>query len=154
MTHVGQVSPLHPGLVERTQQPAADQSEDGRGQGQPLVRVALPLVVSGSRAAVYGGEETVLFLSSKVGVPGDPPLSEVLAADVLEDGEAQRAEQEVPDLVLLLHEAAGGQAEGVSDGAGQQQNIQLGQRPHSAAAPGRGLWGGADKWQGWRDVKP
>lgn len=139
MTHVGQVSPLHPGLVEWAQQSAADQSEDGRGQRQPLLRVGLPFVVSGG-TAVLGGEETGFFFSSaEVVVSRDPPLFEVLATDVLEDGEAQRVEQEVPDLVLLLHEAAGGQAEGVSDGAGQQQNIQLRQPPLAAAAPGMGL---------------
>lgn len=68
---------------------------------------------------VFGREERVFVVS------GDPLFSKVLAADILEDGEAQGAEQEIPDLVLFLHEAAGGQAEGVSDGAGQQQNIQL-----------------------------
>lgn len=123
MTNVGQVSPLHPGLVERAQQSAADQSKDGCGQRQPLLRGILPFVVRGGPAAVPGREEAVLFLSTIVS--RGPPLSEVLAADVLEDCEAQRAKQEVPGLVLLLHEAAGGQAEGVSDGAGQQQNIQL-----------------------------
>lgn len=142
VTHVGQVSPLHPSLVEWAQQSAADQSEDGRGQRQPLLRVTLPFVVSGG-PAVFGGEEAVFFFSSaEVVVSRDPPLSEVLAADVLEDGEAQRVEQEVPDLVLLLHEAAGGQAEGVSDGAGQQQNIQLGQPPLATAETGRRLRGG------------
>lgn len=55
----------------------------------------------------------------------DTPFSEVLAADILEDGEAQGVEQKVPDLVLFLHEATGRQAESVSDRAGQQQNIQL-----------------------------
>lgn len=100
-------------------------------------------MVSGG-PAVFGGEEAVFFFfsSAEVVVSRDPPLSEVLATDVLEDGEAQRVEQEVPDLVLLLHEAAGGQAEGVSDGAGQQQNIQLGQPPLATAETGRRLRGG------------
>lgn len=66
------------------------------------------------------GRENVLFFISRA-----PLLSEVLAADILEDGEAEGTEQEVPDLVLFLHEAAGRQAEGVSDRAGQKQNVQL-----------------------------
>ena len=52
-------------------------------------------------------------------------LSEVLAADILEDGEAESVEQKVPGLVLFLYEAASRQAESVSDRASQQQNIQL-----------------------------
>lgn len=139
MTNVGQVSPLHSGLVDWAQQSAADESEDGCGQRQPLLRGTLPFVVSRGSTDALGGEEAVFFFSAVVS--RDPPLPEILAAHVLEDGEAQRAEQEVPGLVLLLHEAAGGQAEGVSDGAGQQQNIQLWQPPlaAAAAAPGRGL---------------
>lgn len=146
VTDVRQVSPLHPGLVERAQQSAAEQSEDRSGQRQPLLRVTIPFEVSGGPAAVLGGEEAVFFFSTEVVVSRDLTLSEVLAADVLEDGEAQRAEQEVPGLVLLLHEAAGGQAEGVSDGAGEQQNIQLREPPLAAAASGWRLWGWGGQW--------
>lgn len=67
----------------------------------------------------FGREDMFFFVSRAL------LLSEVLAADILEDGEAESAEQKVPGLVLFLHEAAGRQAESVSDCAGQQQNIQL-----------------------------
>lgn len=66
------------------------------------------------------GREEMLF-----SISGAFLLSEVLAADILEDGEAEGAEQKVPGLVLFLYEAAGCQAESVSDRAGQQQNIKL-----------------------------
>lgn len=52
-------------------------------------------------------------------------LPEVLAADVLEDGQAEGVEQEVPGLVLLLDEAAGCQAERVAHRPPQQQDVQL-----------------------------
>lgn len=50
---------------------------------------------------VFGREEMFFFISR------DTLLSEVLAADILEDGEAQGAEQKVPGLVLFLYKAAG-----------------------------------------------
>lgn len=83
---------------------------------------------------VFGREDSLFFISRA------PLLSEVLAADILEDGEAEGVEQEVPGLVLFLYKAAGRQAESVSDCAGQQQHIQLRQRPLTAAAPQRRLW--------------
>lgn len=126
MSHVGKMSPLHAGLVEGAQQPAADQRERGRGQRQPLLRARhLGLGV----AAVFGREDGLLVVSV-----APPLLPEVLAAHVLEDGEAEGVEQEVPRLVLLLHEAARRQAEGVSDCAGQQQRVELRQGPLAAAA--------------------
>lgn len=76
------------------------------------------------------GREDELFLHPRATL-----LSEVLAADILEDGEAERVEQKVPGLVLLLYKAACRQAESVSDCAGQQQHIQLRQRPLTATAP-------------------
>lgn len=81
------------------------------------------------------GREDMLFVISRA-----PLLSEVLAADILEHGEAERVEQKVPGLVLFLYETAGRQAESVTDGAGQQQNIQLWQRPVNLTAPQRRLW--------------
>lgn len=87
-------------------------------------------------ATVFGREETLLF----VVISGHALFSEVFAAHVLEDAEAQRVEQKVPDLVLFLDEATGRQAERVSDRAGQQQDVQLWQRPLAAAAPQRRLW--------------
>ncbi len=81
------------------------------------------------------GREDMLFFISRAFL-----LSEILAADILEDGEAEGAEQKVPDLVLFLYEAAGRQAESVSDRAGQQQNIQLWQRPLPATASQWRLW--------------
>lgn len=68
---------------------------------------------------VFGREDSLFFISRA------SLLSEVLAADVLEDGEAEGVEQKVPDLVLFLYEAARRQAQSVSDRASQQQNIQL-----------------------------
>lgn len=68
---------------------------------------------------VFGREDRLVVISRA------SLLSEVSAADVLEDGEAEGVEQEVPGLVLFLHEAAGRQAESVSDRAGQQQHVQL-----------------------------
>lgn len=52
-------------------------------------------------------------------------FSEVLAADILEDGEAEGAEQKVPGLVLLFYKAAGCQTECVPDCASQEQHIKL-----------------------------
>lgn len=66
------------------------------------------------------GRQDELFVISRASL-----LSEVLAADILEHGEAERVEQKVPGLVLLLHETAGRQAECVTGGASQQHNIQL-----------------------------
>lgn len=129
------MSPLHPGLVEGAQQAAAEQREGGRGQSQPLLRVDVRLGLSRGPVVLGGEDELLLVL-----LPGALLLSEVLAADVLEDGEAQRVEQEVPGLVLLLHEAAGRQAQGVAQRAGQEQDVQLRQRPLAVTAPGRRLW--------------
>lgn len=82
---------------------------------------------------IFGKEDMLLFLSRAL-------LSEVFAADILEDGEAEGVEQKVPGLMLFLYKAAGRQAESVSNGAGQQQNIQLWQRPLTAAAHQWRLW--------------
>lgn len=79
--------------------------------------------------AIFIGEQ-MLFL-----VSGAAAFSEVFPADVLEDGEAEGVEQEVPSLVLFLYEAAGCKAESVADRASQQQNIQLRQSPSMANAP-------------------
>ena len=84
--------------------------------------------------AVFGREDKFIFISRA------PLLSEVLAAHILEDCEAECIEQEVPRLMLLLYKTAGRQAECVADGARQQQNVQLWQRPLAANAPQRGLW--------------
>lgn len=54
---------------------------------------------------VFGREDMLFFFFYWA-----PLLSEVLAADILEDGEAECAEQKVPSLVLFLYEAAGRQA--------------------------------------------
>lgn len=51
------------------------------------------------------GRKDMLFV-----IPRDTLFSEVLPADILEDGEAEGAEQKVPGLVLLFHKAAGCQA--------------------------------------------
>lgn len=76
-----------------------------------------------TRAAVLGGKYGLLLVSRNY------PLPEVLATDVLKDAEAEGADQKVPGLVLLLHEAAGRQAESVADGTGEQQHVQLWQWP-------------------------
>lgn len=118
MSHIGEVCPLHPGLVDGAQQPAAEQGEDGRGQGHPLLRAGV-LRRAGGVPAVLGREEAVLVILGRALLP------EVLATDVLEHGEAQGVEQEVPRLVLLLDEAARRQAQGVSDRSGKKQNVQF-----------------------------
>lgn len=61
-------------------------------------------------------------------------LSEVFARDVLKYREAERVEQEVPDLVLFLDEAAWRQAESVAHSPGEKQDVQLRQRPLTATA--------------------
>lgn len=119
------MSPLHPRLVDGAQQSATDQSKDGRGQSQPLLRAGVWRRTTGA-PTVFGGEETFLFIL------GHTPLPEVLATHTLEHGETQGVEQKVPSLVLLLHEAAGRQAQSVSNCAGQEQNVQLRQRPFAA----------------------
>lgn len=65
----------------------------------------------------FGREEILLFVCRAT------LLSEILPTDILEDGEAEGVEQEVPGLVFFLYEAAGFQAESVSNRASQQQNI-------------------------------
>lgn len=89
--------------------------------------------------AVSGRQDGLLLVSRGA------LLSEVLAAHVLEDGEAEGVEQEVPGLVLFLHEAARRQAEGVSHCAGKQQHVQLRQGP--LAAPRRRLQGETESQQ-------
>ena len=152
VAHVGEVGPLHPRLVQGAQQPAAGQGERGGGEGEPLLPgpgVPARLRGVGRAPALWRQKEPLLpllllllfplLLLLLLEVPvlpdgsGTPLLPEVLAADVLEDGEAERVEQEVPGLVLLLHEAAGRQAERVAHRARQQEDVQLRQGPSAAA---------------------
>lgn len=112
------MSPLHPRLVDGAQQSATDQSKNGCGQRQPLLRAGVWLRKSGV-PTVFGREETVLFIL------GCALFSEVLATDILEHGETQGVEQKVPSLVLLLDKAAGRQAQSVANCAGKKQNVQL-----------------------------
>lgn len=58
-------------------------------------------------------------------MPGAIFLSKVLAADILKDGKAERVEQEIPGLMLLLYKTTCSQAECVTDSSCQQQNVQL-----------------------------
>lgn len=80
---------------------------------------------------LLAGREQRLLVLAVATAPqaGAAPLSEVLAADVLEDGQAERVEKEVPGLVLLLHEAGGAQTQRVPHRTQQQQHVQLRQLP-------------------------
>lgn len=72
---------------------------------------------------IFGRKDMLFF------IPRATLFSEVLATDILEDGEAEGAEQKVPGLVLLFYKTAGCQAESVADRASQEQHIQLWQWP-------------------------
>ncbi len=129
VSKVGQVCPLHSGLVQWPQQATAGQGQQRGRQRQPFLRARThsQLRRRGERRPFLGtrGKQMplVLFLISM------PLFPEVLPADVLEDGQAQRVEQEVPDLVFLLYEAAGSQTESVTHCTDQQQSVQLRQCP-------------------------
>lgn len=129
VSNVREMSPLYSCLVEGAQQPAADENEGRRGQDEPLLWANLCLGF-GRRVVVFDWEDLLfLFFILRVSI-----LSKVLSTDVLEDGQAQGTEQKVPRLMLLFHKTAGRQAECVCDCAGQEQNIQLWQRPLTATA--------------------
>lgn len=77
-----------------------------------------------------GWEQRLLvFAVTAARLAGAAPLSEVLAADILEDSQAERVEKEVPGLVLLLHEAGGAQTQSVPHRPQQQEHVQLRQLP-------------------------
>ncbi len=129
VSKVGQVCPLHSGLVQWPQQATAGQGQQRGRQRQPFLRARThsQLRRQGEWLSFLstGGKQRplVLFLISM------PLFPEVLPADILEDGQAQRVEQEVPGLVFLLYEAAGSQTESVTHCTDQQQSVQLWESP-------------------------
>lgn len=83
---------------------------------------------------VFGREDVLLFITRA------PLLSEILAADVLKDGEAECVEQEIPGLMLLLYKTARCQAECVTHSSCQQQNVQLWEWPITTGVLQGRLW--------------
>lgn len=133
------VGPLHTCRVQRAQQPAAGERQPRAGQHQPPVTA--PGSVRGRRPPVCLAK----LQHVAAGVPAlhwhhavTPPFhamaawglrvasQEAGAVGLVTQSQAQGGDEEVPGLMLLLHEAAGAQAQGVAHGAqhGEEPNVR------------------------------